>query len=50
MDFRVFVDSGNHLLDYETVAPYPLHEQPSTADSTSSTFYRVEKMRYAGSA
>lgn len=52
--FEEFVAAGKTLLDlhinYETVDPYPLHEQHSTADSNSADFYRVQKLKYGGSA
>lgn len=52
--FNAFVEAGEELLDlhinYETVAPYSLHEQHSTADPNSADFYRVHKMKYAGNA
>ena len=53
-NFHEFVEVGERLLDlhinYETVDPYPLHEQHSTGDSNSADFYRVQKLKYGGSA
>lgn len=53
-DFRTFVEAGTRLLtlhiNYETVDPYPLQEQHSTADATAENFYRLDKMRYGSSA
>lgn len=52
--FEEFVAAGKTLLDlhinYETVDPYPLHEQHSTADPNSADFYRVQKLKYGGNA
>jgi len=49
-DFFAFVDAGRGLADlhvnYETVEPYPLHEQ-SVAGLGDWVAYRVEKMRWA---
>lgn len=52
--FNAFVRAGEELFDlhinYETIDPYPLHEQHSTADPASDDFYRVQKLKYAGNA
>lgn len=52
--FEAFVAAGKTLLNlhinYETVDPYPLHEQHSTADPNSADFYRVQKLKYGGNS
>ena len=49
-DFEAFVEAGRRLADlhvnYETVEPYPLHEQPPM-DTDEWELYRVEKLRWA---
>ena len=49
-DFLAFVDAGRRLADlhvnYETVEPYPLHEQSPAFGDPYETF-RVTKMRWA---
>ena len=52
-DFAAFADAGRQLADlhvnYESVEPYPLQEEPSDLFSISApAAYRVEKMAYAG--
>ena len=52
-DFAAFADAGRELADlhvnYETIEPYPLQEEPSDLFSISAPgAYRVEKMAYAG--
>lgn len=49
-DFQTFVDAGRRLADlhinYETVEPYPLHEQAAMG-LDEWDLYRVSKMRWA---
>ncbi len=52
-DFAAFAEAGRELaelhVNYESVEPYPLQEEPSDLFSISAPgAYRVEKMAYAG--
>ena len=51
-DFEAFAEAGRELADlhvnYESVEPYPLHEDSDMLWASKPGAYRVEKMAYAG--
>ena len=52
--FRAFSEAGQRLLDlhidYEAAAPYPLEERVASGAPAGLERYRVQKMRWGGSA
>lgn len=52
-DFKAFVDAGRELLElhinFDSVTPYSLEEQHSNSNENDPTYYRINKLRWAGS-
>lgn len=53
-DFWTFAESGQKLLDlhinYEAAEPYPLNEEVTLGETAAPGLYRVQKMKWGGSA